>query len=80
MGRESKASEDAGYFLLALLAIIAAPFVLAYYALKWIIGGVFHILDNGVGSLVLVVLVVIVIGLALVAADRRDRLYRETHR
>ena len=45
MGGKSKKGGDAGYFFLAVVVIIASPFILAYYVLKWIFGGIF----NGLG-------------------------------
>lgn len=42
MGGKSKKGEDAGYCFLAVVVIIASPFILAYLALKWIFGGIFN--------------------------------------
>ena len=66
MGRKSKKSEDAGYFLLALVAIIALPFYLAYLALR----GIFHFLQNPIAFFVVAILIVVVVGIVLAALQR----------
>ena len=73
MGGKSKKSEDAGYFLLALVAIIAAPFFLAYYVLKWILGGVAHVFGNPVGFFVLALLFILIVFGAYYAISQRNR-------
>ena len=73
MGGKSKKSEDAGYFLLAVVAIIAAPFILAYYVLKWILGGIANVLVNPVGFFVLALLFILIVFGVYYAISQRNR-------
>ena len=73
MGGKSKKSEDAGYFLLALVAIIAAPFILAYYVLKSILGGIANVLENPVGFFMLALLFILIVFGVYHAISQRNR-------
>ena len=73
MGGKSKKGEDAGYFLLALVAIIAAPFILAYYVLKSILGGIANVLVNPVGFFVLALLFILIVFGVYYAISQRNR-------
>ena len=69
MSGKSKASEDAGYFLLALLVIIASPFIVAYLAIR----AVFHVIGANAGFFLLLFLLIVVLVVLYFVIFGRDR-------
>jgi len=69
MSGKSTAGEDAGYFLLALLAIILSPFIAAYLAIR----AVFHVIGANAGFFFLLFLFIVVLVVLYFVIFRRDR-------